>query len=111
MHELAIIQNILNIIDKESKEKGFKKVISINLVVGEVSGVIPACLHDFFPYASKNTIAEGAALAVKTKEVKMHCKDCGYKGKPENAKCPACSSRLFKIVEGREFYIDSLEVQ
>lgn len=111
MHELAIVQNILNIIDKESKEKDFQKVISINLVVGEVSGVVPACLHDFFPYASKDTLAEGAALSVKTVEVKMHCQDCGYVGKPKNAKCPSCAGRNFKIVEGREFYIDSLEVQ
>lgn len=111
MHELAIVKNILNIIDKESREKDFKKVISINLVVGEVSGIVPDCLYDFFPYASKGTIAEGAALTVKTIEVKARCRECGYEGKPENARCRSCGSRLFKIIEGREFYIDSLEVQ
>lgn len=111
MHELAIVQNILNIIDKESEKNGFSKVISINLAVGEVSGVVPDCLNDFFPYASKDTIAEGANLGVRKIEVKMRCKECGYEGKPKDARCPACKSRSFKIVEGREFYIDSLEVQ
>lgn len=111
MHELAIVQNIIGIIDSEAEKNSFARVVEIRLAVGEVSGVIPQCLSDFFPIASKGTLAEGAKLVSNVLPVTVRCNTCGAEGKPQNAKCFSCGSSDYKLVSGREFYVDSIEVE
>ena len=71
MHELAITQSMIDLIDREAKDKGFQKVLAIRLRVGEYSGLVPECLLEFFPIAAKGSIAEGAEL--KAPEGKFIC--------------------------------------
>ena len=60
MHELAVAQNIIGIIEAEAKKNNFSRVVSIKLAIGEVCGVVSGCLEDLFPVASKDTVARGA---------------------------------------------------
>ena len=60
MHELAIMQSVVNVCEREAKSRGFRRVESITLSVGAVSGIVPECLYDFFPTAAKGSVAEGA---------------------------------------------------
>lgn len=112
MHELAITEGIIKIATKEAEKHNFKKINSIKIVVGELSGVFPQLIQDYFDIASKGTVAEGAELIVKRVEAKIKCQDCGEESKVENhrLRCKNCSSLNVKITSGREFYVDSLEV-
>ena len=58
MHELAIAKGIIDIVNSEAREKGFRKVLEIKLSIGEYSGIIPDCLREFFPYAAAGTPAD-----------------------------------------------------
>lgn len=62
MHELAITEGILRIIEENAAEQHYSKVIEINLACGELSGVIPECIREVFPFASEGTICEGAEV-------------------------------------------------
>ena len=62
MHELAITEGIIRLISAEAKKQGFQKCIGITLAVGKYSGIVPECVTEFFPLASKGTIAEEARL-------------------------------------------------
>lgn len=112
MHELAITEGIIKIVEKESEKYNFNKVNSIKIVVGELSGVFPQLIQDYFDIASRGTIAEGAELIVRRIEAKIKCNDCGSEGKVENhrLRCRNCGSLNVKITSGKEFYVDSLEV-
>lgn len=110
MHELAVTQNIIRIIEAEAQKQGFTKVASIRLAVGEVSGVIPECLHEFFPIASRGTIAEGAVLTAKTIPARLRCDDCGWEAEVKAAACPQCGGAI-RLVSGREFFVDFIEVE
>ena len=59
MHELALTEGIISIVESEKKKHGFERVSEISLKLGEYSGVIPECMGEFFPIASKG--AAGAA--------------------------------------------------
>ncbi|MEG2214196.1 MAG: hydrogenase maturation nickel metallochaperone HypA [Oscillospiraceae bacterium] len=111
MHELAIAQNVLAIIEAEAKKRGFKRVITIRLAVGEYSGVVTECLRDFFPIASRDSVAEGAVLETRILPAEIDCLSCGYKGSPEGATCPSCGGTEFRLTAGREFFVDSIEVE
>lgn len=111
MHELAVAQNIIAIIESEAGKRGFGKVLKIKLAVGEVSGVVPECLYEMFPVAAGGTVAEGAELLTETVPAVVACSSCGYKGKPEGGECPRCGGTDIRLESGREFFVDSIEVE
>ena len=110
MHELAIVEALLETIVPKAKESGAKKILEVNFHIGEMSGIVPSCIHEYFAIASKGTIAEGAKIKLKTVPTEIHCNACGYQGVPdkENYCCPNCKSFDFKLTSGREYFIDHL---
>ena len=111
MHELAIMQSVVNVCEREANSRGFRRVESITLSVGAVSGIVPECLYDFFPTAAKGSVAEGARLVTHTIPASIDCPDCGYSGEISGTECPRCGGWGYKLRQGREFYIESLEVE
>ncbi len=53
MHELAVMQSVVALCEREAAERGFRRVRSINLAVGAVSGIVPECMFEFFPAAAR----------------------------------------------------------
>ena len=113
MHELALTEGILKVVSSEQQKNGFSRVLEIDLRIGEVSGVIPACIEEFFPLAAKGTPAEGARLVMHTVPAAFECLCCGYKGaiKEHSACCPACGSTQIKMTAGREFFVENIVVE
>ncbi len=113
MHELALTEGILSIVSAEQKKNAFSRVLEIDLRVGEYSGVLPECIREFFPLASKGTAAEGAKLVIGTVAASFECRDCGFQGALEKhtACCPRCKSTAIRMTAGREFYVENLIVE
>ena len=111
MHELAITEGIINIVNSEAEKQSFSKVLEITLAVGQYSGLVPDCIREFFPVASRGTIAENAEIVINTIEGEFECCDCGYKGKIDDYSCPKCKSTSIKMIHGREFYVENLKVE
>lgn len=113
MHELAITEGIIEAAVPEAERHGAKKILEIRLKIGELSGVLPECIQEYFNIASRGTIAEGARLCVERIPVTIHCNACGYDGEIPKRKihCPVCDSSEIKLKSGREYYVDSLEVE
>ena len=113
MHELAITESILNIASKVAAENSAKKVKSVRIMLGQYSGVVPQCIQDYFDVISKGTIADGAVLDIRRIPVVIGCNSCGKESEIDrmNVRCPLCGSTDIKLIHGREFYIDSLEVE
>ena len=113
MHELALTEGILTIVDSERKKNRFSRVQEIRLKIGEFSGVIPSCIEEFFPLVAKGTAAEGAKLIMETVPAAFVCTDCGWKGRLERhrASCPACGSAAIRMTAGREFFVENLTVE
>ena len=112
MHELSICQSVIELISSEAEDKGFESVLEIRLRVGEYSGLVPDCIREFFPYAAKGTVAEGAELCIESVPAAFKCLDCGYEGAVDRkaARCPACQSVSIRMTAGREFFVESLKV-
>ena len=113
MHELALTEGIINIVNSQQEQDGFSKVLEIRLRVGEYSGIVPECIREFFPIAAKGTAAEEAALVIEPVEAAFRCLDCGYEGKIDRSRacCPDCGSLTVRLTAGREFYVESLKVE
>lgn len=113
MHELAITEGILNIAVKEAEKHNVNKVINIKLKIGELSGVVPDLIQEYFNIVSKGTAAEGAKIIIERIPGRIKCLDCGTESLIERMriKCPVCAGYNVKITAGREYYVDSMEVE
>ena len=113
MHELALTEGIISIVESEKKKHGFERVSEISLKLGEYSGVIPECMEEFFPIASKGTAAAGAKLVFEKVPSRFECRRCGWRGGLEKGifACPECGGGNLRMTAGREFYVENIKVE
>ena len=113
MHEASITDSLLSLALEKAGEAKAKKLTRINLVVGELAGVVPECVQFYFDAISKNTIAEGAVLFFEMKPTRIRCRKCEKEFTPANHEwsCPDCHEMSAEIVSGRECYMESTEVE
>ena len=113
MHELAITQNILDIVLNEAKSAQANKVTKINLVIGELSGTVSDCIQFYFDFLKKGNVAEEAALDFKLVPAELRCRDCSNVFRPKDGAwiCPNCNGTGLDVVSGQECYVESIEVE
>jgi hydrogenase nickel incorporation protein HypA/HybF len=112
MHELAVTQSILDIALRHAGES--KRITRINLVIGDLSSFVGESVKFYWDMLSKDTIAEGADLHFRRIKTKFQCAECENKYKPSDSKdfiCPECGSERVKVITGKEFRIESIEVE
>ncbi len=112
MHELSITQNILSIALGKAKEVQASKVTKINLIIGELSGVVDECVEFYFDLLSNDTIAARASLSFERTPNKLRCRNCATVFSPDSLvwTCPNCHEHAIEILSGRECYVESIEV-
>ena len=113
MHELSITQSILSIALEKANAAHASRVSKINLVIGELSGIVDECVQFYFDFLSKETIAAEAALSFRQPPAQLRCRNCAATFAPGNGNwaCPKCHEQKIDIISGRELYIESLEVE
>ena len=117
MHELPVTKSILDIVIKHAEANNVKRIISINLMIGDLSELENEWIQHYFDYLSKDTIAENAKLKIKRIPLVMQCNQCSHTVEVKireikKIQCPVCGHKKnFSIISGREYYIKDIEVQ
>ncbi|MCR5203145.1 MAG: hydrogenase maturation nickel metallochaperone HypA [Lachnospiraceae bacterium] len=113
MHELSVTTGLVNMVTEEGKKAGATKVTKVNLVIGKCSCLVPQILTDYFALLSEGTVAEGAEVNIKRLPGKVTCNDCHATSEIPDFRvvCPVCKSRNTTLIQGKEFYLDSLEIE
>lgn len=112
MHELGTIYYVIDTVEKLVVENNLDKVSSITLEVGEVSGIIPEYLTDFWLYARKKTsYFQDTELKIEPIKAVTYCQDCAqtYPTIPQGKICPHCGSGNTFLVTGNEYNIKEIE--
>lgn len=114
MHEMALMGEILQMIEKDSKEKGIQTIEKVELVVGEISNVMPEALtmaFAIFKEQNPQFIMGEAELVIHMEEARASCVLCGKEYKPDKriAFCSVCQFPSGKITSGESFEILSYE--
>lgn len=114
MHELSVTQSILNIAVEAANGAGAKRVMAIDVLVGELTGFVTDSIQFYFDLLSKDTVAEGAQLRFRRELASATCQACGHVFHPEVSflpLCPACGSAGARLIGGRELRVESIEVE
>lgn len=113
MHELTITQNILDIAVRHAQTCNAQKITDLYIVMGEWSSVVDDSVQFYWDIISDGTIAKGANLHFQRNKVKIVCCDCQSEYSPSYKElfCPNCAGINLKVIQGEEFYLDSIEVE
>jgi hydrogenase nickel incorporation protein HypA/HybF len=113
MHELAITEEILRIAVEHAERANARRITDIRLVVGDLSSVVNDSVQFYFDFLSPDTIAEGAQLHFHRVPARLRCRQCGHEFEPQGTEwhCSQCQALGGDVINGREFYLDSLEVE
>ena len=112
MHEQSIVASLLSMALESAKKDNARRIISIKLVVGELTGIEKDAVNFYFGFMAKDTLASGASLDFKYTKPQLRCRDCDIIFSKEGLKfnCPKCNKKAIEIVGGRELYIESMEI-
>ena len=116
MHEMGIVIHVARTIQELAVENHLKKVGSVTLQYGEVTGVIPDMMVDCWNYFKKK---EGYEL-ITDAELKMemipavtYCESCQktYETMKYGKICPHCGSKETYLLEGNGYSIKEIEAE
>ena len=113
MHELSITESLINLALKHGQKAGATRITDLFLVIGNLSSVIDDSVQFYWDIVAKGTLAEGAQLHFRRLAVEMQCLACEthYAPGPDQLTCPSCQSSRVKIIQGDEFYLESINVE
>ena len=113
MHEMALCESILQVLQTESAKQGFKRVKSVWLEIGDLSSVEPEAMLFSFDVVTRNSLADNAKLEIINVPGEAWCMVCGkqVKVKQRFDECPDCGSYQLQVTGGDEMKIKELEVE
>jgi hydrogenase nickel incorporation protein HypA/HybF len=112
MHELAIAQNILEIVQQSVPGNQAKSVRGIRIRVGRLSGIAPDSLDFCFNAIVNDTDMQKARLAIEQVPTFSQCKTCAHRFGIEDwiFTCPVCQSTNLDLISGKELEIVDIEL-
>jgi hydrogenase nickel incorporation protein HypA/HybF len=112
MHELAIAQNILEIVQQSVPENQAKSVRGIRIRIGRLAGIVPDSLDFCFSAIVNDTDMQKARLAIEQVPTFSQCKTCAHRFGIEDwiFTCPICQSTNLDLISGKELEIVDIEV-
>ena len=112
MHEMAIAEGMLEIVEATARGNAAARVSAIWLELGALSHVEPHALAFCFDAVARGSVAEGARLEIVTLAGEAWCMPCGERiglqrrGDP----CPHCGSHQLEVVRGDEMRVKEIAI-
>lgn len=112
MHEMALCESVLNVLQAEAAKQGFSKVTAVWLELGDLAAVEVNSFRFCFDVVIKHSLASDADLHIIHVSGEGWCFDCeqSVSIKQKYASCPLCGGYQLKITNGDQMRIKSLEV-
>jgi hydrogenase nickel incorporation protein HypA/HybF len=113
MHEISIIESILEVAEEKAREANSPSITVIKLQLGEFTAIASEALEFAFEVARLGTLAEHARLEVEVVPMTLHCVVCNAEpqpARPMSLICCQCGFPL-QIISGKELQIEFIEIE
>lgn len=113
MHELSLLEGMVQGLELEARRHGFRRVLLVRLEVGGLSGAEAEALRFAFGPATEGSVAEGADLEILAVPGSGLCRACGAEVEvgARFEPCPACGEGFVDVTGGTELRIRDIEVE
>ncbi len=113
MHELSIaLRAVETILEDLAEQDG--SVLSVQIRIGALSGVVPDSLRFAWDVACADTRLSGSTLEIEEVPVRIWCESCQREHTLADAdfvfRCPICAAAIAEVTAGRELDILSVEI-
>lgn len=114
MHEMSLMWEIINLVSEDARLKGMNQVSKIDVIVGDLSNVLPDSLELAFLYFRNDHVSfiDGSTqLHIIREMAKAKCKTCQLEFEPDYqiALCPKCGLPNCLLISGETFRVESYE--
>jgi hydrogenase nickel incorporation protein HypA/HybF len=112
MHEMALCEGVIEIIEREAAQQQFSRVRAVWLEIGMLSHVAPEAMRFCFEAVSRGSIAAEARIEIVERPGAAWCMACA-KTVPLASRadpCPECGGYQLQITAGDEMRVKELEV-
>jgi hydrogenase nickel incorporation protein HypA/HybF len=113
MHEMALCESILQVMEEQAASRKFRRVTRVRLEIGRLSGVEVEALRFGFDVVTRGSLADGARLEISEPAGSAWCLPCaaqvevGRRFDP----CPRCGGYQLQVNGGEQMNIKELEVE
>ncbi len=113
MHEVSLIESVVDLVVAERRKQAFSRVRMIRLTVGALGHAEPDALRFCFDSVTTGTIADGAALEIEIVSGAGWCAVCQQTVPLEErfGACPVCGNGPVRMTAGDELRLAELEVE
>ena len=113
MHEMALCEGVLQILEDNASQQGYQRVRTVWLEIGELSGVETEAMRFGFDAVTRGSLAEDARLEITMVPGEAWCMQCSkaVMVKQRFDSCPDCGSYQLQVTGGEEMRIKELEVE
>lgn len=111
MHELGLIVDVVDTVERIASEKDLSDIKKVVLDVGEMYFIVPSLMQSVYRAAAKGTRLEGSELVLNLISAAADCLGCGRSFNPlqESVVCPVCGKSDYRVTAGKEFEIRQIE--
>lgn len=113
MHELSLMEGVINTVRDSAVANGIVKVNKVKLVIGKLSMALPDSLQFAFQALNQqDKLFQDAVLEIEERAITCRCSGCDCEFAVENNYCficPECAGIKVDIIQGRELFIDYFE--
>ena len=111
MHEFSLVQNIIDIATDTAIRNQLVHVQSVEVEIGQVSGIVPEAMDFAWESARKDTLLHEASLVIKIIPLLVRCRTCGNEFHPDGLyeTCPGCGNFNPEIISGKELRVTAIQ--
>jgi hydrogenase nickel incorporation protein HypA/HybF len=114
MHELSIVEAIVDQVEKEVQRSGHAgRVARLDLIIGRLSGVCVDSIRFAFELLAPGTILERTEVRIEEPRAECVCRSCGRRTEIEElvVDCPECGSADISIEGGRDLLLQTIDLE
>ena len=114
MHEMGIVLHLARSLEETAREQHLKKIGSVTLQVGEVSGIMTDLFVDCWNYFKvRHPVLSESELRLETLPAVTWCDSCKrtYETLKYGKECPYCHSLETWLLNGSECIIKEIEAE
>jgi hydrogenase nickel incorporation protein HypA/HybF len=112
VHELAIAEEIVNILGQSVEEKDSGLIKDVYVKVGKLSNVVANSLKFNFEVIIQDTIFRSARLHIEEIPISIWCEKCctDFILSAFDFFCPNCNNAFVRVTDGDSIYVDRIEL-
>lgn len=112
MHEMSIVESLLDAVRQELRAYPGKRVLVVRVRLGALRLVVPAILQSCYEASIHDSQLTGSRLEVENVTARARCRQCRAEFPVEDNwfECPQCHTAGGDIVAGDELLLTGIEL-